>query len=162
MFNLYNFICQRLTWKIINVYYGLNIKLSRNEKLEKYEFILSQRTNYLQKWLVLFSIWLLLPCLIFFFCEVPICASLEQSFYRLWRAGPPRSAFYGSGLACLPSWLRMVNGGWLISMWSEIFLQMKFIIFQGCPTKQAAFLSWQPTPYNQLLIQPLLHFCIKW
>ena len=97
----------------------------------------------------------------FFFCDVPICASLEQSFYCLWRAGSPGSAFYGSGVVCLPSWLGMVNGGWLISMWSEIFLQMKFIIFQGCPTKQAAFLSWQPAPYNQLLIQPLLHFCIK-
>ena len=34
----------------------------------------------------------------------------------------------------------MVNAGWLGSMQSEIFLQMKFIIFQGCPIKQAVFL----------------------
>ena len=50
----------------------------------------------------------------------------------------------------------MVDAGWLGSMRSEICLQMKFIIFQGCPTKQAAFLPGQPAPYNQLLIQPLL------
>ena len=39
---------------------------------------------------------------------------------------------------------------------SEIFFQMKFIIFQGCPTKQAAFLPEHPAPYYQLLIQSLL------
>ena len=42
------------------------------------------------------------------------------------------------------------------SIQSEIFLQMKFIIFQGCPIKQVVFLPGQLTPYNQLLIQPLL------
>ena len=49
----------------------------------------------------------------------------------------------------------MVNVGWLHSVLSEIFLQIKFIIFQDCPTKQAAFLLGQPAPYNQPLIQPL-------
>ena len=53
------------------------------------------------------------------------------------------------------NWLGMVNAGRLGSMRSEIFLKMKFIIFQGCPTKQPAFLPGQHTPYNQLLIQPL-------
>ena len=60
-----------------------------------------------------------------------------------------------SGLACLPSWLGMVNADRLRFTQSEIFLQMKFIIFQGCLTKQAAFLHGQPASYNQLLIQPL-------
>ena len=50
----------------------------------------------------------------------------------------------------------MVNSGWLGSIWSEIFSQMKFIIFQGCPIKQAVFLPGQPASYNQLLIQSLL------
>ena len=49
-----------------------------------------------------------------------------------------------------------MNAGCLGSIRSEIFLQMKVIIFQGCPMKQAAFLHWQPTPKNQLLIQPTL------
>ena len=44
----------------------------------------------------------------------------------------------------------MVNAGWLSSTQSEIFFQIIFIIFQGCPTKQAAFLPKQRTPYNQL------------
>ena len=47
---------------------------------------------------------------------------------------------YGSGLATLPSWLGMVNADWLGSIRSEIFLQIKFIIFQSCPIKQAVFL----------------------
>ena len=59
----------------------------------------------------------------------------------------------------------MVNAGWLGSMWSGVFLQTKFTIFQGCPTKQAAFLPEQHGPYNQLLIQPLafpkMLFCIN-
>ena len=29
--------------------------------------------------------------------------------YLLWQPSPPGLAFYGSGLACLPSWLGMVN-----------------------------------------------------
>ena len=44
----------------------------------------------------------------------------------------------------------------LCSRRSEIFWQMKFIVFQGCSTKQVAFLPEQPPPFNQLLIQPLL------
>ena len=42
------------------------------------------------------------------------------------------------------------------SIRSEIFLQIKFIISEGYPTKQAVFLSGHPPPYNQLLIQPHL------
>ena len=41
-----------------------------------------------------------------------------------------------------------VNAGWFGSMQSEIFCEMKFIIFQGCFTKQAAFLFGQLAPYN--------------
>ena len=55
--------------------------------------------------------------------------------YPLWLPGPPGLAFYESGLACLPSWLGIMNAGWLCSMRSGIFLQMKFIIFLVCPTK---------------------------
>ena len=54
--------------------------------------------------------------------------------------------------------LGMVNAGRLGFLLSKIFLQMKLISFQGCPTKQAAFLSGQLAPYNQLFIQPLLLF----
>ena len=50
----------------------------------------------------------------------------------------------------------MVNAGRLGSIRSEIFLQIKFIIFEGYPTKQAVFLPGHPLPYNQLLIQPHL------
>ena len=53
----------------------------------------------------------------------------------------PGLVFYECGLACLPSWLGIVNVGWLCSMRLEIFLQMKFIIFQGCPTKLPFYLG---------------------
>ena len=33
-----------------------------------------------------------------------------------------------------------MNTDWLGSMQSEIFLQIKLITFQGCPTNQAAIL----------------------
>ena len=45
--------------------------------------------------------------------------------------------------------------GWLRSMQSETFSQIKFIIFQGCLTKQVAFLLGQHAQYDQLLIQKL-------
>ena len=79
-----------------------------------------------------------------------------RAFYLLWWAGTSGLAFYGSEPVCLLSWFSMVNTGWLGSLWSEVFLQMKFVIFQGCSTKPAPFLPEQPASYNQLLIQPLL------
>ena len=50
-------------------------------------------------------------------------------------------SYPGSGRACLRSWLGMVNAGWLCSMRSEIFLQMKFIKSQGCSTKLPVYLG---------------------
>ena len=38
-------------------------------------------------------------------------------------------------------WLGILNAGWLCSMRSGIFLQMKFIIFLVCPTKLPFFLG---------------------
>ena len=55
--------------------------------------------------------------------------------YPLWQSCPPGLTFYGSGLACLPSWVGMVNAGWPCSMQSEMFLEMELLLFQGCPTK---------------------------
>ena len=73
---------------------------------------------------------------IFFVCGKFLDVRMPRTTtYPLWRPGPPGLTFYGSGLACLPSWVGMVNPGWICSMRSEIFLQMKLIIFWGCPTK---------------------------
>ena len=76
----------------------------------------------------------MLSCLLFLLQDSKIPARQEQ-------AGPPRMRFCGSGLASLLSWLWIMNTGWLCSMRSEIFLQMKFIHFQDFPIKQAVFLS---------------------
>ena len=47
------------------------------------------------------------------------------------------------------------------SIRSEIFLQMKFIIFQGCPIKKAVLLLGQLVTYNQLLTELHLHKMLK-
>ena len=101
------------------------------------------------------NFWYVYCCYVYFFSGKFRNVCNPRTTYSHWQPGPPGLAFCGSGLACLPSWLEMVKAGWLRSMQSETFLQMKFIIFQGCPTKQNAFLFGQPSSYNQLPIQPL-------
>ena len=79
---------------------------------------------------------------IFFVCGKFLDVRMPRTTtYPLWRPGPPGLTFYGSGLACLPSWVGMVNAGWLCSMRSEIFLKMKVIIFWGCPTELPFYLG---------------------
>ena len=80
----------------------------------------------------------------------------RTTFYLLLGACQSGLAFYGKGPAHLPSWLGMMNTGWLSSMRSEVSLQMKYIIFQGCPTKRGASLLGQPAAYNHFLIQLVL------
>ena len=98
-----------------------------------------------------FTFWYVYCCYVYFFSGKfwSLCQHRTKS-YPLWQPGPAGLAFYGSVLACLPSWLGIVNAGSLCSMRSEIFLQTKFIIFQGCPTK-----LWQPAPYIPLVSQLL-------
>ena len=137
--------------------YGLIIELSRNEKLQKYRIILSQHANYLHKWLLLLNLTcLLLPCCFFSVRFLNMCKP-RTTFHLLWWTWPSGLTFYGGGAAYLLSWIGMANAGWLGSMRSEIFFQMKFTIFQGCSTKEDAFLSGQPTPCNQLLTP---YFCL--
>ena len=84
------------------------------------------------------------------------------TFYALRDAGPPRVAFYGRGPAHLPSQLGMIDEGWLGSIQSEVFSQVKFIIFQGCPTNQSSFLPGYSAPYNNVTnITLLLKFKVK-
>ena len=110
---------------------------------------------YLHKWLVYLNFDMFTAAM-FFFCKILNMCESRATFDLLWWASPPRLAFYRSGPACLLSWLGMMNAGWLGSIRSEIFLQMKFIIFQGHTTKQAAFLPRQSIPYTQLHSQPIL------
>ena len=129
--------------------FGLTIEFSRNEKLQKCIIFPSHDTNYLHKWLVHFLTCLLVLWLFFFCKNSEICAIQE-------RDDPPWLAFYGNGLASQPSWLSMVNAGWLGFIKLAIFFQMELIILQGCSIKQATSLRGEPPPYNQLLIQPFL------
>ena len=62
-----------------------------------------------------------------------------------------------SGLACLPSWLGMVNTGWLGLIRSEIFLQMKFIVFKAVLSNRLPFYFGSPLHVISSLFS---HFCL--
>ena len=64
----------------------------------------------------------------------------------------------GSGLACLPSWLGMINTGWLGSIQSEIFFQMKFIIFKAVPSNR---LSFYLSSLLHVISSLFSHFCLS-
>ena len=55
--------------------------------------------------------------------------------YLLLQVSQPGLTFYGRGPAYVLSWLGMMSADWFGSMLSEMFLQMKLMIFQGCPTE---------------------------
>ena len=100
---------------------------------------------------------LLLPFLLFFFSEICKYVHIHRAtFYLLSQAGPPGLAFNGSGPSRLPRWLGIMNVLWPGFMRSEIFLQMKFIIFKAVWPSRLSFYLGTPPPYNQLLIQPVL------
>ena len=88
---------------------------------------------YIKDWS---TFWYVNRCYVYFFCGKFLNMCMPRTTtYPLWQPGPPGLTFYGSGLACLSSWMGMVNADWLCSMRSEVFLQIKFITFKGCPTK---------------------------
>ena len=61
------------------------------------------------------------------------------------RTGWPTSTdILWSGLACLPNWLAIMNTGWAGSIGSEIFLQMKFIIFKAVTSNMLSFYLGSP------------------
>ena len=129
--------------------YGLVIELSRNEKPQRYRIILSQ-DSYLHRWLVHFLY--VYCCYVYFLSRNFLNEYKPRTTYPLWQPGPPGLAFYGKGLTCLPSWLGMVNVGWLCSMRSEFSCKWNLSFFNTVPPNY--LFTWQPAPYNQLLIQP--------
>ena len=95
-------------------------------------FCLSMLTINTNDW---FFFWHVYWAAIFIFCKIPICASLEH--YSLFLRA-------GKGLTSLPSWLGIVNGGWLGSMRSKFFLQMKFIFFKAVRPDRLPFYLGSP------------------
>ena len=124
------------------------LKSQRMKNCKKNRIILSQHTSYLHKWLVHFLIYLLLLCTFFSGKFLNECKP-RTTLNPLWKPGPPGLEFYGSGLAYLLSSR--------LALFHVIrnFLANEMFFFQGCPTKQIAFLLGQHAPYNQLLIQQL-------
>ena len=70
----------------------------------------------------------------FFFCEISKYVQAESKLahfdWHLWK-----------GLACLPSWLGIMNTGWLGSIRSKFFFANEVYNFRGCPIKRDAFLT---------------------
>ena len=119
----------------------------RDEKLQKYRIVLSQHTNYLHKWLVHlnFDTFTAAMFIFFFFSEISKYVHIHRTtFYLLSQAGPPGLAFNGSGPSRLPRWLEIMNVLWPGSMRSEIFLQMKFIIFKAVWPSRLPFYLGSP------------------
>ena len=86
----------------------------------------------------------------FFFCEISKYVQAKNRLAHLdWH--------FRSGLACLPSWLGLMNTGWLGSIQSDIFLQMKFIIFKAVPSNRLPYYLG-----SQLHVVSSLfgHFCL--
>ena len=129
------FIIQKLICKMISAYFLWfdNWTLKEWKLAEVQNHSVSAQQLFTQM-IGPFKFWHAYYCHVFFFSArfLNMCRP-RATFYLLWRADPTRLAFYSSGLACLPSWL--VNAGWLGYMRSEIFLNTKFMITQGCPTK---------------------------
>ena len=78
-------------------------------------------------------------------------------FCLLRRDGRPGLAFYGRGPARLPSWLGIVNAGWLGSMRLKMF---KAAHQTGC------FFTWavrplKSIPYSATFACSRMLFCIK-
>ena len=145
--------------------YGLIIELLKEWKTAEVENH-SASVYYLYKWLGHLHFHMFTAAMFSFSARFLNIRKPRIRFHLLWWAGPPGMIFYRSGPAHLLSWLGMMNPCWLGSMQSEIFFQMKFIIFQGFPTKQTEFLPGQTAPYNQLLTQRLfaysrMLFCIE-
>ena len=132
MFRLYYLIFQRLTWKAISVYFlWFHYWISKELKAAKVE-------NHSVSACQLFT-QIVGPLFDMFTAAMSTFSPVR--FLNMWKPRTgwlSRLGFYGGGLASLPSWLWMVNAGWLGSI------------------KQAVFLPGQPAPYNQVLIQPLL------
>ena len=155
MFNLYNFIFQRLIWKIISVYFlwfdYWTLKESKTAKVQNHSvsahWIFPQMIGPLKIWHDYY--YHVYYYYLFFTRLLNMCKPIT-TLYLIWRGGPPGLTFYGSGPEYLPSCLGMVNVKWL--------LQIKFIIFQGYPTKRVAFFPGQPDPYNRFFTHPLLLF----
>ena len=98
--------------------------------------------------IVPFTFWQLLLPITFFSARFLNMCKPRTTPYLMWQVSPPGLAFYGSGPAHLSSSLGMMSAGCFASLPSEMFLQIKLISFQGCPTKQAAFLHGQSAPHN--------------
>ena len=128
MFYTYNFIFQRLIWRMSSVCLFVMVLLLKSQRTKNCKsaesFCLSILTTQVIGSL---KFWHIYCCHVYFFSArfLNMCKA-RTTFYLLWRDGPPGLGFYGSGPACLRSWQEMLNVGRLGSMRSEIFLKMKF------------------------------------
>ena len=120
--------------------YGLIIENSRNEKLQKYKIILSQHTNYLPKWLVQLNFDMFTAAMFIFYSAGFLNSNLSPL------TGCPTWIGFLWKLDTILTELAKDDECRLIRF--HVIKQMKSIIFQGCPTKQAAFLPGQPASYN--------------
>ena len=123
----------------MSTFYDKIIKLSKNEKLQKYRITLFQHTNYLHKRLVhLISDMSTAALFIFFLRDFRKCAILERfiSIDALTNLDWKRTSLLTEMTGNAESRLDQ----------NFIFLQMKFNIFQAIPLNRVSHLPGHPTP----------------
>ena len=78
------------------------------------------------------TFWYVYCCYVYFFSGkfLNMCKP-RTTTCSLWQPGPPGLAFYGSGSACLTSWVGMVSAGWLCSMRSETSCKWNLSFFKA-------------------------------
>ena len=132
----------------------LNSQGMKNSK-SKESFCLSILTIYTNDWS---TFWHVYCCHVYFYFArfLNMCKPRTTLYLICW-ADSPGLAFYGWGIVCLPSWLAMVNVGWLNSMRPEIFLQMKFIIFMVVSLNRLPFYLGSPL---HVISSLFIHFCL--
>ena len=88
-------------------------------------------------------------CLFIISCKIPKYAQAQDNILPCSITGLSGLQLHRREPATLPGYSGMVKLGWLGSMWSEIFSQMKFTIFPRCPAHQASPLHIISSMFNK-------------
>ena len=107
--------------------------------------------------LSMLTIYTMIGPLLIFFSEISKYVQAKSNILSPLTGWPTWIGILWKGLTCLPRWFVLANTGWVGSLRSDIFLQIRFIIFQDCHTKQAAFHLSSPLHIISSLFSP---FCL--
>ena len=152
IFSLYSFIFQRLVWKAISAnFLWFDYWILREWKTAKVQNHSVSAKYLFTQMIGRFKFWHVYCCMFIFFSvrSLNICHISSDGLANLdWHFMEIDKHNYQTGC----SWWMQVG----LVPCNQKFSCKWNITLQSCPTKQAAFLPGQPTPYCQLIIQAVL------